>query len=236
MAESMGRSAGFMRLSLLRNAHQFSGHCSNLLPTDIDLPSIRPMVRPRFGDPEGGAARAKGNCGASPSRMLGPALNNLAQVFGVSGPVDRALPVRADFDRVCSEDACRRRCSVSRLRSSWRCWRRWSVLFSSTGAAIARARDPGQPSDWARLSRYRVHRSPPAAHSDLDPARDRARPAEEEGENVRARALRVEFALGALVRGEWRIADARLEEPQFAAGLDASGTLGLAVSASRFRS
>ena len=49
----------------------------------------------------------------------------------------------------------------------------------------------------------------------------------EEGENVRARALRVEFALGALVRGEWRIADARLEEPQFAAGLDTSGRLAL---------
>ena len=49
----------------------------------------------------------------------------------------------------------------------------------------------------------------------------------EEGGNVRARALRVEFALGALVRGEWRIADARLDEPQFAAGLDTSGRLAL---------
>ena len=42
---------------------------------------------------------------------------------------------------------------------------------------------------------------------------------------VRARALRLEFALGALVRGEWRIADARLEGPEFAAGLDGSGHL-----------
>jgi large subunit ribosomal protein L24 len=43
--------------------------------------------------------------------------------------------------------------------------------------------------------------------------------------NMRAQALRVEFALGALVRGEWRIADARLEEPEFAAGLDEHGRL-----------
>ena len=42
---------------------------------------------------------------------------------------------------------------------------------------------------------------------------------------MRARALRVEFALGALVRGEWRIADARLEGPEFAAGLDGTGRL-----------
>jgi uncharacterized protein involved in outer membrane biogenesis len=40
---------------------------------------------------------------------------------------------------------------------------------------------------------------------------------------VRARALRIEFGLGALVRGEWRITDARLEGPQFAAGIDAAG-------------
>jgi uncharacterized protein involved in outer membrane biogenesis len=40
---------------------------------------------------------------------------------------------------------------------------------------------------------------------------------------VRARALRIEFALGALVRGEWRITDARLEGPEFAAGIDAAG-------------
>src|SRR6476619_676662 len=40
---------------------------------------------------------------------------------------------------------------------------------------------------------------------------------------VRARALHIEFALGALVRGEWRIADARLEGPEFAIGLDGAG-------------
>jgi uncharacterized protein involved in outer membrane biogenesis len=40
---------------------------------------------------------------------------------------------------------------------------------------------------------------------------------------VRARALHIEFALGALVRGEWRIADARLEGPEFALGLDGAG-------------
>jgi large subunit ribosomal protein L24 len=47
----------------------------------------------------------------------------------------------------------------------------------------------------------------------------------EEGSTVRARRLRIEFALGALVRGEWRIADARLEGPEFTAGLDGSGRL-----------
>jgi large subunit ribosomal protein L24 len=40
---------------------------------------------------------------------------------------------------------------------------------------------------------------------------------------VRARSLRIEFALGSLVRGEWRIADARLEGPEFTAGLDSAG-------------
>ena len=40
---------------------------------------------------------------------------------------------------------------------------------------------------------------------------------------VRARALHIEFALGSLVRGEWRIADARLEGPEFAIGLDGAG-------------
>ena len=44
-----------------------------------------------------------------------------------------------------------------------------------------------------------------------------------EGRKVRARALRIEFALSALMRGEWRIADARLEGPEFAAGLDGAG-------------
>jgi large subunit ribosomal protein L24 len=42
---------------------------------------------------------------------------------------------------------------------------------------------------------------------------------------IHARALRIEFALGALARGEWRITDARLEGPEFAAGLDAAGRL-----------
>jgi uncharacterized protein involved in outer membrane biogenesis len=42
---------------------------------------------------------------------------------------------------------------------------------------------------------------------------------------VRARSLRIEFALGALARGEWRITDAQLEGPEFAAGLDAAGRL-----------
>ena len=47
----------------------------------------------------------------------------------------------------------------------------------------------------------------------------------EEGSKVRARLLRIEFALGALARGEWRIADARLESPELSAGLDGSGRL-----------
>ena len=42
---------------------------------------------------------------------------------------------------------------------------------------------------------------------------------------VRARSLWVEFALGALVRGELRVADAQLEGPELAAGLDGSGRL-----------
>src|SRR5262245_23772700 len=47
----------------------------------------------------------------------------------------------------------------------------------------------------------------------------------EEGSKVRARMLHIEFALGALARGQWRIADARLEGPEFSAGLDSSGRL-----------
>jgi uncharacterized protein involved in outer membrane biogenesis len=46
-----------------------------------------------------------------------------------------------------------------------------------------------------------------------------------EDSKVRARALRIEFALGALVRGAWRIADARLEGPELTAGLDPTGRL-----------
>ena len=40
---------------------------------------------------------------------------------------------------------------------------------------------------------------------------------------VRARALRVEYALGSLMRGEWRIDDARLEGPEIEIGLDTAG-------------
>jgi hypothetical protein len=40
---------------------------------------------------------------------------------------------------------------------------------------------------------------------------------------VRARALRLEFALGPLLRGEWRIAEARLEGPELTAELDRAG-------------
>ncbi len=47
----------------------------------------------------------------------------------------------------------------------------------------------------------------------------------DEAGKARARALRIEFALAALVRGEWRISDARLEGPEFAAGLDGNGRL-----------
>ena len=47
----------------------------------------------------------------------------------------------------------------------------------------------------------------------------------DEAGKVRARALRIEFALGALARGEWRIADAQLDGPEFAAGLDVAGRL-----------
>jgi uncharacterized protein involved in outer membrane biogenesis len=45
------------------------------------------------------------------------------------------------------------------------------------------------------------------------------------GGKVRAQALRIEFSVGALVRGEWRITDARLEGPELAAGIDAAGHL-----------
>ena len=47
----------------------------------------------------------------------------------------------------------------------------------------------------------------------------------DEGSKVRARALRIEFALGALMRGAWRIADARLEGPELTAGLGSTGHL-----------
>ncbi len=47
---------------------------------------------------------------------------------------------------------------------------------------------------------------------------------------VRARALQLEFALGALVRGELRVSDARLEGPELAVGIDAAGRLVWPVS------
>ena len=42
---------------------------------------------------------------------------------------------------------------------------------------------------------------------------------------LRARSLGIEFKLTALMRGEWRASDFRLEGPEFAVGLDASGRL-----------
>src|SRR5439155_16523274 len=42
---------------------------------------------------------------------------------------------------------------------------------------------------------------------------------------LRARSLRIEFALGALVRGEWRASEVRLEGPEFALALDPSGRI-----------
>jgi uncharacterized protein involved in outer membrane biogenesis len=47
----------------------------------------------------------------------------------------------------------------------------------------------------------------------------------DEASRVRARLLRIEFALGAFARGEWRIADARLEGAEFSAGIDDSGRI-----------
>ncbi|MFL6798224.1 MAG: AsmA family protein [Xanthobacteraceae bacterium] len=44
-------------------------------------------------------------------------------------------------------------------------------------------------------------------------------------EKIAARALRVEFSLQAVMRGEWRITDAQLESPQVAAGIDLSGQM-----------
>ena len=42
---------------------------------------------------------------------------------------------------------------------------------------------------------------------------------------LRARALRVEFALGPLVRGEWRADELRLDAPEIKLGLDAAGQI-----------
>ncbi len=44
-------------------------------------------------------------------------------------------------------------------------------------------------------------------------------------DKIKARALGFEFALGPLMRGEWRAAEMRLSGPQLSAGLDASGHL-----------
>jgi large subunit ribosomal protein L24 len=43
--------------------------------------------------------------------------------------------------------------------------------------------------------------------------------------NVRARELRLEFALGALMRGEWRVSEARLDGPELHLGIDPAGHL-----------
>ncbi|HEX5516509.1 MAG TPA: AsmA family protein, partial [Pseudolabrys sp.] len=45
------------------------------------------------------------------------------------------------------------------------------------------------------------------------------------GETIRARSLGVEFALGSLMRGEWRAAELHLVGPQIRLGLDSSGRL-----------
>jgi uncharacterized protein involved in outer membrane biogenesis len=42
-------------------------------------------------------------------------------------------------------------------------------------------------------------------------------------DTIRARTLGVEFALGSLMRGEWRAAEVRLASPQISLGLDTSG-------------
>jgi uncharacterized protein involved in outer membrane biogenesis len=43
------------------------------------------------------------------------------------------------------------------------------------------------------------------------------------GENIRARSLGIEFALGPLMRGDWRATELHLAGPQIRLGLDASG-------------
>ena len=47
----------------------------------------------------------------------------------------------------------------------------------------------------------------------------------DDGGMVRAQALHLEFSVGALLRGEWRITDARLEGLELALGIDAAGRL-----------
>src|SRR5262249_57579278 len=42
---------------------------------------------------------------------------------------------------------------------------------------------------------------------------------------LRAGRLRIEFSRAAMMRGEWRASEVRLDGPEFALGLDASGRL-----------
>ena len=133
------------------------------------------------------------------------------------------------------ETACRRRCSALRLRSSWRCWRRWSGRILSIGARY-RGEFEARASRLTGLE-FRVT-GPIDARLLPTPTLmlqgiEFGRPGD--SSKVRARALHIEFALGALVRGEWRIADARLEGPEFAAGLDGAGRVGLAGAFDRLR-
>ena len=55
-----------------------------------------------------------------------------------------------------------------------------------------------------------------------------------ESGRVRGKTLSLEFALGSLLRGELKVADARLEGPELAIGLDRSGHLALPVPSVRF--
>jgi len=97
-------------------------------------------------------------------------------------------------------------------------------LFIDWGQLSRRVRDQSQPPDRARLHvtgaiDARLLPTPTVVLEGIEFGRP------EEGSKVRARMLRIEFALGALARGEWRIAEARLEGPEFTAGLDGSGRL-----------
>jgi uncharacterized protein involved in outer membrane biogenesis len=57
----------------------------------------------------------------------------------------------------------------------------------------------------------------------------------EGGEAIRARSLDVEFALGSLMRGEWRATEMQLAGPQVSLGLDASGHIRAPSLAVAFR-
>ena len=54
-------------------------------------------------------------------------------------------------------------------------------------------------------------------------------------DTIRARSLGVEFALGPLMRGEWRAADLHIEGPQLSLGLDSDGRLRAPNLAVNFR-